>query len=140
MTDRPDVSARGLVEVFEAHRVLAWHDEKMARCDGIQVHEHHDGLVLVHHTGLGLPGRNGAEDAPPCRRWRVLCHVRHRPSATGTGPEDRDSDGRTPARPGMGAAAATCTRGPGCRPDTRQPAVAATSVSTKATTMTATRT
>jgi hypothetical protein len=27
VTDRPDVSARGSIEVFEAHRVLAWHDE-----------------------------------------------------------------------------------------------------------------
>lgn len=33
VTDRPDVSARGCVEVFQADRVLAWHDEKMAGCD-----------------------------------------------------------------------------------------------------------
>src|SRR3954447_20684287 len=33
MTDRPDVSARGSIEVFEAHGMLTWHDEKMAGRD-----------------------------------------------------------------------------------------------------------
>ena len=60
MTGRPDVGARGPIEIFEAHRVLAWHDEKMAGCDGVQVHEDNNGLVLVHHTGLGLSRHDGA--------------------------------------------------------------------------------
>jgi len=71
MTDRPNLTAGGSIEVFEAHRVLAWHDEKMAGCDGVQVHEDHNGLVLVHHTGLGLSGHDVAEDAP--------CAARHPP-------------------------------------------------------------
>jgi hypothetical protein len=62
------VSASGPVEVFEAHRVLARYDEKMAGCDGIQVHEGNNGLVLVHQTGLGLSRRDGTEDAPLPRR------------------------------------------------------------------------
>ena len=64
MTGRPNVSASGPIEVFEAHRVLAWHDEKMAGCDGVQVHEDNNSLILVHDTGLGLSRRDGAEDAP----------------------------------------------------------------------------
>jgi hypothetical protein len=82
VTDRPNVRARGSIEVCEAHRVLAWHDEKMAGCDGVQGHEGHNGLVLVHHAGLGLSGHNGAEDALPRRRCRVLCHARNIPSAS----------------------------------------------------------
>ena len=82
MTDRPNVSARGSIEVFEAYRVPAWHDEKMAGRDGVQVHEDHNGLVLMHHTGLGLSGHNGAEDAPLRRRCRVLCHARNSPSGS----------------------------------------------------------
>ena len=77
MTDRPHVSATGSIEVFEANRVLAWHNKEMAGCDGVQVHEDHNGLVLVHHTGLGLSGHNGAEDAPLRRRRLVLCHARN---------------------------------------------------------------
>lgn len=82
MTDRPNVSARGSIDVFEAHRVLAWHDEKVAGRDGVQVHEDHNGLVLVHHTGLGLSGRNGTEGARLRRRCRVLCHARNSPNAS----------------------------------------------------------
>src|SRR5215217_7769125 len=82
MTDRPDVSARGSIDVFEAHRVLAWHDEKMAGRDGVQVHEDNNGLVLVHHAGLGLSRHNGAEDALLRCRCRVLCHVRNSFSAS----------------------------------------------------------
>lgn len=74
MTDRPNLGASGSIEVFEAHRVLARHDEKMAGCDGVQVHEDHNGLVLEHDTGLGLSRHNGAEDALLRRRCRVLCH------------------------------------------------------------------
>jgi hypothetical protein len=70
MAGRPNVSAIGPIEVFEARRVLARHHEKMAGCDGVPVHEGHNGLVLVHHTGLSLPRRDGAEDAPLRRR----CH------------------------------------------------------------------
>lgn len=81
--DRPNVSARGSAEVFEARRVLARHDEKMAGRDGVEVHEDHDGLVLVHHTGLGLSGRDGTEDTPLRRRCRVPCHTRNSPSASG---------------------------------------------------------
>src|SRR5690606_3231386 len=75
--DRPNVGARGDIEVFEAHRVLARHDEKMALRDGVQVHKSHDGLVLVHHAGLGLIGRDCAEDALLSWRRRVLCHARN---------------------------------------------------------------
>ena len=82
MTDRPNVSASGSIEVFETHGVLAWYDEKMAGCDGVQVHIDHNGLVLVHHTGLGLSGHNGAEDAPLRRRCGVLRHARNSPSAS----------------------------------------------------------
>jgi hypothetical protein len=85
MTDRPDVSARGSIEVLKAHRMLAWHDEKMAGCDGVPVHESHHGLVLIHHTGLDLSRHDGAEDAPLRRRFRVLCHARNSPSASRQG-------------------------------------------------------
>lgn len=36
MTDRPNVSARGSTEVFEAHRVLTRHDKKMAGVTGFR--------------------------------------------------------------------------------------------------------
>jgi hypothetical protein len=57
------MSARGSIEVFEPNRVLPWNDNKVARHDGVQRHEGHYGLVLVHHAGLGLSVDDGAEDA-----------------------------------------------------------------------------
>ena len=80
MTNRPDVNARGSIEVFEAHRVIAWHHEEMAGGDGVQVYEDHDRVVLVHHAGLDLSGHDRAEDAPvssaprpvSCAQWSRL--------------------------------------------------------------------
>ncbi len=79
------MSARDPIEVFEAHRVLAWHDEKMAGCDGVH------SKVLARRTyrcrawDLGVALDWAAERAaakgftgvtvacePTGHRWRVL--------------------------------------------------------------------
>lgn len=62
MAHRPNLSTRSSVEVFESNDVLAWHDEDVAGRDGVSVHEGHDDLVLIDHTGLVLTGRYGAKD------------------------------------------------------------------------------
>jgi hypothetical protein len=54
VADRPNLSAGGVIDVLETNSVLAWYDEKMAGGDRIQVHQDHNGLILVHDTGLGL--------------------------------------------------------------------------------------
>ncbi len=50
------MSARDSIEVFEAHRVLAWYDEKMASYGGVQGNEAHNGLVVVVEACFRLAG------------------------------------------------------------------------------------
>lgn len=71
VTDRPNMSARDSIEVFEAHRVLARNNEKMAGYDGVQGHEDHNRLVLVHKACVRLASDDGAEDAllRRCRKY-----------------------------------------------------------------------
>ena len=63
--------------------MVTWHNEKMAGRDRMQRHEDHNGLVLVHHAGLGSLSNDGAEDALVGRHYLVLCHARDGPSVSG---------------------------------------------------------
>ena len=100
MSDPPHVSARGPVKIFEAHRVLARHDENVARGDGVQVHEGHHGLVLVHNARLGFPRHDGAHRMHPGVADVAFCVMRHRSVVEGAGAcfagQRRTTDWRTP--------------------------------------------
>lgn len=63
MANRPHVRAGFEIDVFQAHRMLAWHDEKVTRCDGIQIHEHDNSLVFMNITGFHFVRSDRAEDA-----------------------------------------------------------------------------